>query len=107
MSKSSKTKAKLKRRLVKAARKSEQQKRYAHYMKLGQNTKSKRSRVNAKGKAGLLGDHPLGQCGNVGCIKCYGVHYRPFLKKGQPNHMPHWMWRRWNNLTDQEQKIAA
>lgn len=108
MSKKSKTKAGLKRSAAKASRKANQKKLYEGYMKTGKNIKSKRAiSVNNKNKKGRAGNHPFGECGNPGCIKCYGVCFRPFLKDNQPKGMPHWMWLRWDGLTKQEQKRAA
>jgi hypothetical protein len=107
MSKKSKKKAKLKRRSDKAARKAAQRARYEGYMKAGTNKKSKRSQRKGKSKTGRSGSHPFGECGNPGCIKCYGIHFRGFLKNGKPHGMPQWMWMRWTVLTKEEQKRAA
>jgi len=107
MSKKSKKKAQLKRRNEKAARKAAQRARYESYMRSGSNTKSKRSQRNGKKKSGRARNHPFGDCGNPGCRKCYGIHFRPFLNKGKPQGMPQWMWLRWSSMTKEEQKKAA
>ena len=108
MSKKSKTKAKEKRKNQKAARKAAQRALYESYMKQGKNTKSKRARKNEKtAKKVSAISHPDGKCGNPGCIRCFGIHYRPFLQKGVPYRMPHWMWMRWSELSKEEQKAAA
>jgi hypothetical protein len=106
MSKKSKKKAKLKRRNEKAARKAAQRARYEGYMRAGNNTKSKRSQRKSK-KGGRAKNHPLGECGNPGCTKCYGVHFRPFFKNNKPHGMPQWMWLRWSSMTKEEQKKVA
>ena len=107
MSKNSKTKSKERRKKEKAARKSIMRARYEGFIKAGKNTKSKRSQRIKKKSSGRARSHPLGRCGNPGCIECYGVCYRPFLKKGEPKGMPQWMWLRWGKLTKEERKEAA
>lgn len=106
MSKKSKNKAKIKRRNEKAARKAAQKARYESYMKTGTNRKSKRSqRKDGQVNVSTV-SHPFGQCGNPGCMRCYGVHFKPFLKNGKPSNMPQWMWLRWNDMTKSEQTAA-
>jgi hypothetical protein len=107
MSKKSKKKAKLKRRSEKAARKAAQRARYEGYMKAGNNTKSKRSQRQGAKRTTRTRNHPNGPCGNPGCIKCHGIHFRPFLRCGTPLGMPNWMWRHWDALTRDEQKREA
>lgn len=50
--------------------------------------------------------HPFGKCGNIGCKKCFGVYYKPWLSKGKPRNMPHWMWLRWVELNDVDKRKA-
>lgn len=109
MSKKSKTKSKERRKREKATRKAAQRARYEAYMRAGQNSKSKRSRISSKKKprGPSTISHPDGRCGNVGCTKCFGVHFKPFLVKGQPKGMPQWMWLRWQKLSPEERKRAA
>ena len=73
MSKKSKNKAKLKRRSEKAARKAGQRARYESYIKAGTNIKSKRAQRQGKKKTARASNHPDGECGNPGCIKCHGI----------------------------------
>ena len=108
MSKKSKAASKKKRQAAKRARKSARQALYESYRDRGINSKSRRSRLNAKARNKMRSrTHPHGHCGNPGCIKCYGVHYKPFLVKGVPKSMPNWMWMRWSKLSKEEQKKAA
>ncbi len=98
MSKASKTRAKQKNKKDKKARKESKRTLYESYKRQDNNTKSRRSSFQSKAKK--IGPrkrtHSIGRCGNPGCIKCYGVFYEPFLdKKGQPEGMPNWMYRRW------------
>jgi hypothetical protein len=108
LSKKSKTKSKERRRKDKAARKAAQRAKYEGFMKAGKNTKSKRAVQSARKRRGITCiSHPDGKCGNPGCTKCFGVHFRPFLSKGKPKGMPHWMWMRWDKLTKEERKKLA
>lgn len=108
MSKKSKKASKLKRAAEKRARKAAKRALYESYRDKGQNTKSKRARAKAKqGKSLRPRNHPHGPCGNVGCIKCFGIRYKPFLVKGEPKGMPHWMWLRWKELSREEQRKHA
>ena len=100
MSKKSKAKAKRKRRDKKRARKATQQALYDSYKKQGINTKSKRARKSAKNKGPKATNHLDGRCGNIGCIKCHGVHMKPYLRKGKPNRMPSWMYKLWSRWGD-------
>ena len=96
MSKKSKSKAKDKRKAEKRARKQAMKAKYQAFRDASKNTKSRRFLVsNKKGRSARIQDHPLGKCGNPGCIKCYGVSYRNFLVKGKPYRMPNWMYQRW------------
>ena len=104
MSKASKTKSKEKRKKDKAARKAAQTAIYVGYMKQGTNGKSKRSRKKSLGAGISAMSHPDGKCGNMGCIKCFGIYFRPFLSKGEPLNMPNWMWLKWDKLDKTEKK---
>lgn len=71
MSKSSKARSKQKRLQEKRARKQANKARYAALKSSGQNTKSVRFMRNSKAKKLVKTvDHPLGNCGNIGCSKC-------------------------------------
>lgn len=49
-----------------------------------------------RGKVPSTVSHPLGKCGNVGCVECNGLNFRPFLtKQGEPRGMPHWMFKKY------------
>jgi len=95
MSKVSKKRAAEKRRQQKFAKKQAKKALYESYANQGVNKKSKR--FQKKGKKKLVSgiDHPLGPCGNPGCIKCFGINFEPFLRKGIPFRMPQWMYLRW------------
>lgn len=109
MSKKSKTKSKERNKREKATRKAAQRARYEGYMSAGRNTKSKRNRIGSKKKARSVNavNHSDGRCGNAGCTKCFGFHFKSFLHKGQPQGMPHRMWLRWKELTPEARKKAA
>lgn len=104
MSKKSKANVREKRRSDKRARKATQRARYEGYIKAGKNTKSKRSELNIGSNKLRARSHPNGQCGNFGCIRCYGIHYKGFIKQGKPYRMPQWMWLRWVDLGKDKQK---
>ena len=97
MSKKSKKKTKEKNQKAKRARKDAQRALYESFKNQGINTKSKRARKTSKSKRKMVDgiNHPNGACGNQGCIKCHGVHMKPFLRKGKPHRMPHWMYKLW------------
>lgn len=97
MSKKSKKAARNKRLLAKRAKKAAQKARYQKFAEMGKNTKSKRFRAKGK-KTARKKDHPNGPCGNVGCIKCFGINFKPFLEKGKPKGMPQWMYIRWKKI---------
>jgi hypothetical protein len=70
MSKKAKSEAKKRRREKKRAAKAAQKARYELWKREGQNTKSKRVRLNAKRRKGVrLKRHREGPCGNIGCKK--------------------------------------
>ena len=98
MSKKSKAQAQQKRLRAKRNEKAKQKARYQDFRDRGINTKSKRARKNAaKDKAPTVG-HSSGKCGNVGCIACSGVNYKPFLNSSRkPEGMPQWMYLRWKD----------
>jgi len=72
MSKKSKLKNREKRLQEKRSRKAANKARYAEMRRLGINSKSKRYQSNQrkKHKVGDV-DHPNGNCGNIGCKKCF------------------------------------
>jgi len=71
MSKKSKATAKQKRLVKKRAIKFANKAKYAEMKRLGQNSKSKRSRNQSKqNKRAKTMSHPNGACGNIGCIRC-------------------------------------
>lgn len=99
MSKKCKSAAKERRKAMKRARKQAMKAKYQAFKEAGKNTKSKRFAQRSKvKKTARSKSHPLGRCGNPGCIKCFGIHFKPFLLKGKPHRMPHWMYLRWIKL---------
>lgn len=108
MSKKSRTKAKDKRNKEKAARKAAMRARYERWRDEGKNNKSFRARKAAAARKGMRSrTHPHGMCGNPGCEKCYGIHFKGFLVKGEPRNMPQRMWLKWQKLTKEERKAAS
>lgn len=91
------------RKRRKARRDSEKRKRKAAQKALymarvatGDNSKRK-NRQKRKGLRRALStvSHPVGRCGNLGCVECHGLNFRPFLNKhGVPEGMPHWMFKK-------------
>lgn len=74
MSKKSKSQSKEKRKKAKATRKAAERAKYEGYKAKGQNTKSKRVVLAGKrSKRVKMQDHPKGDCGNVGCLRCSGL----------------------------------
>ena len=69
MSKKSKLNNREKRLQEKRSRKASNKAKYAEWKRLGINGKSKRFQ-RKKSKIQLI-DHPYGNCGNIGCIKCF------------------------------------
>lgn len=105
MSKKTKSQSKEKRKAMKRARKQAMKAKYQAFKEAGKNTKSKRFAMRSKAKkTARKQDHPLGRCGNPGCIKCFGIHFKPFLLKGKPYRMPHWMYLRWIKLEGNKNK---
>lgn len=72
MSKKSKSAAKVRRKSLKAGRKSAEKARYAAFAASGSN--SKRSKARNKRASGMVQTkrHADGLCGNIGCIRCSG-----------------------------------
>lgn len=72
MSKKCKLKNRLEHLEQKRARKASNKAKYAELRRLGINGKSKRS-ISNKRKNRLIAqvDHPFGNCGNIGCKKCF------------------------------------
>lgn len=69
MSKKSKLNNREKRLQEKRSRKAANKARYAELKRLGINGKSKRF-LKKKQRASTV-DHPFGNCGNIGCKKCF------------------------------------
>jgi hypothetical protein len=87
MSKKCKLKNREKRLQEKRSRKAANKARYAELKRLGINSKSKRFKTGQSKKRKISSeDHPNGNCGNVGCKKCFPdlyqltVEYRKKLK---------------------------
>lgn len=77
MSKKAKLVNREKRLQSKRAKKSANKARYLEMKARGVNSKSKRSVSNSKKKKRVsLLDHPNGNCGNPGCLKCF-----PYLER--------------------------
>lgn len=97
MSKTSKKATKKKNMAAKRARKDAQRARYKKFAEMDQNKKSKRS-TSKKRKTAMMTNHPFGKCGNIGCEKCFGVRFGPWLDetgtKLLPGH-PHHIWLKW------------
>jgi hypothetical protein len=71
MSVKAKAAAKVKRLSFKRARKEAQQKQYQSWSLAGSNQRSKRSKIAAKKKGGLVATkHTMNRCDNIGCEKC-------------------------------------
>lgn len=71
MSKKSKSQAKDKRRSMKRSRKAAQRTQYESWARDGQNKKSKRVRLaSGRVRGAKPRNHPNGDCGNSGCIRC-------------------------------------
>ena len=95
----------------KAAKKRQQDKRRASKRSLKEIKKrdweAKMAKgTNSKSKATIRGhkrkfnpcttvSHPTGKCGNIGCKRCQGEDFSPFLLKGKPNGMKPSMYMRW------------
>ena len=77
MSKKAKLSNREKRLQEKRNRKAANKAKYAELKRLGINGKSKRyqSNLRKKSRAGSV-DHPYGECGNVGCKKCFPDLYQ-------------------------------
>ncbi len=95
MSKKAKAKASRERLKKKRSAKDSMRQLYEGYRDSGKNTKSKRSRKKTSKVFHLSAiSHPHGSCGNIGCIKCHKINFKPFLRKGKRYRMPHWMYLR-------------
>jgi hypothetical protein len=77
MSKKCKLNNRLEHLQEKRSRKAANKAKYAELKRLGMNGKSKRFLSN-KRKNRIVGkvDHPFGNCGNVGCKKCFPDLYQ-------------------------------
>lgn len=83
MSKRAKTSARQLRRARKAARKAAQNLKYAAWKLAGQNTKSRRAKLQKRRSNQVQNTaHALGPCGNVGCKRCNPAVYN-LLSPGQ------------------------
>lgn len=81
MSKGAKTKAALKRRAEKRARKDAQRRRYEEYKARGQNKKSSRAQRHTKRETVRSVRHAILFCGNVGCRRCFPRDKQPVAAK--------------------------
>jgi hypothetical protein len=71
MSAKAKAAAKNRRSSMKRARKEDQQKQYQKWASEGANQRSKRSKIAAKKKGGLVATkHSMNRCDNLGCESC-------------------------------------
>jgi hypothetical protein len=103
--KGARAKAKLRRLKEKRAKKQSMQTIYQKWRDDGVNQKSKRARKNARKNLARNISHPDGPCGNPGCVRCHGIHFRPYLQDGVPVRMPQWMFIKWNQLTTEERRM--
>lgn len=74
--KSSRTRSKARRDGEKRARKAQKKALYQGYARSGENSKGSRTQRKMKARAHLrfnLVSHPNGPCGNIGCVKCFGL----------------------------------
>ena len=81
MSKASKSKRKIKRAAEKRALKELRRRQYEEFARSGQNSKSVRFRRNVQKKRTVSGDGTHSQCGNVGCVQCFGLVGSPEWKR--------------------------
>lgn len=82
MSKKCKLTNRLKRLQEKRSRKAANKAKYAELKRLGINGKSKRFQTGLKkNKRAKIEDHPFGNCGNVGCRKCFPNLFQQELKQ--------------------------
>lgn len=103
--KGSRAKNKARRKRERRARKESMQAQYQRWKERGINTKSKRQ-VKKKRNGPRDRKHTRA-CGNDGCQRCYGILLKPFLNsQGQPEGMPHWMFRLWQSLDGHGQHRA-
>ena len=96
MSKTARSGAQDRRLKEKRARKAAMQARYEGFRTQGANSKSKRFIKGLK-RLAKTEKHSLSTCGNPGCIQCYGLSFKAFLRKGVPWRMPQWMFLEWQN----------
>lgn len=90
--------AKEKRKKEKKAQKDAMRALYASYRDSKTNSKRHSRRVKkTKKKAHNMISHPDGECGNVGCRKCFPPNFNKFMKNGKPRGMPQWMYIEWSN----------
>lgn len=77
MSKKAKKLAKEKNLMLKRRKKASQRALYDSYRDSGNNSKTLRARkANSKNKKANMFSHPEGQCGNIGCGKCFPEYVR-------------------------------
>ena len=83
MSKKIKAANKEKNLQAKRARKAANKAKYAALMTAGRNSKTYRSIQQGKKKRKISSiDHPNGNCGNIGCVKCF-----PDLERRDMKHL--------------------
>lgn len=100
MSKASKKRAGEKKRKDKRAEKAAKAALYLSYRDQGRKKGSRRFLLK-KEKGGSKVKHPFSPCGNIGCIRCYGISFTGFLdKNGNPYKMPTWMFLIWKEKNE-------
>ena len=104
MGRVAKSKGKLKRKMMKAARKAAMKAQYKAYAESGKNDKSVRQKRKGTERKAKLRLHPTGPCGNVGCEKCFGIDFKPYLKDGEAHGMPHRIWLKWEQFSGRKRK---
>lgn len=71
MSKKSKARHALKRKMAKKAAKQKKRDLYKSYSESGKSSRLKKVGGKQTEPSGKKGQHAMADCGNVGCIKCY------------------------------------
>ena len=93
------SRSKERRKKVKQAKKAAIKAKYAAWAASGVNSKSKRHLASLRRERVKLVDHPLGQCGNPGCKKCFGWHFsKKFFLGGKPHGMPQRMYKAYSKI---------
>jgi len=96
MSKKAKSASKARRLTAKRAKKNAMHAKYESFARDGITKGSKRATLRGKRKVAFrVVSHPYGTCGNVGCIRCHGINFRPWLINGVPRGMPPKCYARW------------